>query len=293
MADDSVTITDYTGEEEVVTVPAMIGGNPVNVIASGAFAKSKARTVYLPDTVVSVEEGAFSPGQSVVYASAEHDSTGGTGEGIQSGDGTPPEGDTGDDIPPEDVAGPVGIIDSDGSLITTDTDGNLILVDSEGNETVLDDSGKYTAETTPEGEVRIINKDGEAIRVEDDGKVIFHDEEQNTVAVDIHTGSKTVTGADGQAGYEEVEVDEKSAETDTGTGENPKESLSEVESGKPDVKAEQSGPGGTADRSGSAGTEKDTDESTGSSHAAIYIALVCIAVVCICVLISRKKKHGH
>ena len=34
----SVTITAYYGDERVVTVPAMIGGNPVNTIASGAFA---------------------------------------------------------------------------------------------------------------------------------------------------------------------------------------------------------------------------------------------------------------
>lgn len=37
VADQSVTITGYAGHEEIVTVSSMIGGNPVNSIASGAF----------------------------------------------------------------------------------------------------------------------------------------------------------------------------------------------------------------------------------------------------------------
>ena len=58
VADQSVTITGYAGREEIVTVPSMIGGNPVNSIASGAFSKAASvETVYLPNTVVSVEQG--------------------------------------------------------------------------------------------------------------------------------------------------------------------------------------------------------------------------------------------
>ena len=69
VSDESVTITAYRGNEEVVTVPAMIGGNPVNTISSDAFADSSVKTVYLPDTIMAVEEGAFGPGQTVVYNS--------------------------------------------------------------------------------------------------------------------------------------------------------------------------------------------------------------------------------
>lgn len=69
--DESVTITAYRGNEENVTVPAMIGGNPVNVIASGAFADNKnVKTVHLPDTIMTVENGAFGPDQKVFYASS-------------------------------------------------------------------------------------------------------------------------------------------------------------------------------------------------------------------------------
>ena len=65
--DDSVTITRYTGKEEVVTVPAMIGGHPVNTIAKGAFIDTPVRTIKLPDTIMTIEEGAFAEGQTVVF----------------------------------------------------------------------------------------------------------------------------------------------------------------------------------------------------------------------------------
>ena len=72
VADESVTITAYRGSEETVTVPAMIGGNPVNVIAAGAFANSATvKKIYLPDTIMTVEVGAFGPDQMVVYAGIE------------------------------------------------------------------------------------------------------------------------------------------------------------------------------------------------------------------------------
>ena len=67
--DGSVTITAYRGNEEEVTVPSMIGGNPVNVIASGAFANNPTvKIIRLPDTIMTVEPGAFGEGQRVIYA---------------------------------------------------------------------------------------------------------------------------------------------------------------------------------------------------------------------------------
>jgi hypothetical protein len=64
----SVTITRYTGPETAVAVPAMIGGDPVNTIGAGAFAgKPAVRRVYLPDTVTTVEAGAFAEGQVAVF----------------------------------------------------------------------------------------------------------------------------------------------------------------------------------------------------------------------------------
>ncbi len=66
--DQSVTIIAYTGDETEVIVPNMIGGNPVNTIAAGAFSENgSVKSVRLPDTVTVVEEGAFAPGQTAVF----------------------------------------------------------------------------------------------------------------------------------------------------------------------------------------------------------------------------------
>ena len=70
IADESITITGYFGRDEAVTVPASIAGIPVNTIAKGAFTGSSAvRVVDLPDTITTVEEGAFAAGITVNYNS--------------------------------------------------------------------------------------------------------------------------------------------------------------------------------------------------------------------------------
>lgn len=67
LAEESVTIVGYFGRDAEVTVPAMIAGYPVNTIAAGAFTGASIRTVYLPDTVTTIEGGAIRSGISVVY----------------------------------------------------------------------------------------------------------------------------------------------------------------------------------------------------------------------------------
>ena len=68
VAEGSVTITGYNGNESEVTVPAQIAGTPVNTIATGAFHDSSTVTkVNLPDTIMTVEEGAFGSEQTVIY----------------------------------------------------------------------------------------------------------------------------------------------------------------------------------------------------------------------------------
>ena len=97
IADESITITDYFGKDAEVTVPASIAGTPVNTIAAGAFAHNDSvKKVNLPDTITSVEEGAFAAGITVNYQSnvvvggtsiGEGDSTG-SGSGGGSGSST-------------------------------------------------------------------------------------------------------------------------------------------------------------------------------------------------------------
>ena len=67
VSNEEVTITSYFGTDKTVRVPAEIAGMPVSSIASGAFAGTKAVTIYLPDCVVNVADGAFDASQTVVY----------------------------------------------------------------------------------------------------------------------------------------------------------------------------------------------------------------------------------
>ena len=70
IADESITITGYFGKDAEVTIPASIAGIPVNTIAKGAFTdNSSVRKVNLPDTITTVEEGAFVAGITVNYNS--------------------------------------------------------------------------------------------------------------------------------------------------------------------------------------------------------------------------------
>ena len=98
IADESITITGYFGRDEVVTVPASIAGIPVNTIAKGAFTgSSAARVVDLPDTITTVEEGAFASGITVNYNSNI----------VQPDDPTPPDdGKQDDPTKPGDPAKP-------------------------------------------------------------------------------------------------------------------------------------------------------------------------------------------
>ncbi len=56
---DGAVITGYAGGEDMVTIPAMLGGLPVQRIAGGAFAGTDCQAVVLPDTLYAIEDGAF------------------------------------------------------------------------------------------------------------------------------------------------------------------------------------------------------------------------------------------
>lgn len=74
--DASVTILSYYGTDSEVTVPSMIAGNPVNTIASGSFSSNDSvMKIHLPDTVMTVEEAAFSESQTVVFNSNTDEAT--------------------------------------------------------------------------------------------------------------------------------------------------------------------------------------------------------------------------
>jgi hypothetical protein len=73
---DSVIITGYFGTESVVTVPSMIAGVPVNTIGEGAFVNTTVKTLNLPDTIMTIENGAIGSGVNVIYNSNIENSSG-------------------------------------------------------------------------------------------------------------------------------------------------------------------------------------------------------------------------
>ena len=66
--DESVSITGYFGKEESLEIPSSIAGYPVSTIKTGAFTSTKdLKLITLPDTIMSVESGAFKDSQQVIY----------------------------------------------------------------------------------------------------------------------------------------------------------------------------------------------------------------------------------
>lgn len=72
--DGGIVICGYFGRESEVTVPASIAGYPVSVIGSGAFSDcEQVNKINLPDTVMTIQEGAIGGTQTVVYNSNTND----------------------------------------------------------------------------------------------------------------------------------------------------------------------------------------------------------------------------
>ena len=105
--DHECIIVGYTGRKESVTVPAIIDNDPVSTIAAGAFANAKTlKTIYLPDTVLTIEDGAFAEGQEVVRdynLKKQYEDAGGIDSGTSnpggSSDGN--QGGSGESLPTE------------------------------------------------------------------------------------------------------------------------------------------------------------------------------------------------
>lgn len=164
IADESITITGYFGRDEVVTVPASIAGIPVNTIAKGAFTgSSAARVVDLPDTITTVEEGAFASGITVNYNSNI----------VQPDDPTPPDDGKQDDPTKPDNSGgttDTGSVDVDnGNAGNNGNTGNTGNTGTAGNTGSTGNTGNVDSGTVDgdldEGEVDLdeeLTADGDA-----------------------------------------------------------------------------------------------------------------------------------
>ena len=66
VGENEVKITSYIGEESIVVIPEEIGGAAVVALGEAAFANATVRAVYVPDSVRSIEKGAFAGASALV-----------------------------------------------------------------------------------------------------------------------------------------------------------------------------------------------------------------------------------
>lgn len=175
IADESITITGYFGRDEVVTVPASIAGIPVNTIAKGAFTgSSAARVVDLPDTITTVEEGAFASGITVNYNSniVQPDDPTPPDDGKQDDPTKPDDGKKDDPTKPDNSGGTTdtGSVDVDnGNAGNNGNTGNTGNTGTAGNTGSTGNTGNVDSGTVDgdldEGEVDLdeeLTADGDA-----------------------------------------------------------------------------------------------------------------------------------
>ncbi len=276
--DYSVTIISYTGTESEVNVPNMIAGNPVNVIAKGAFAKNKsAKKINLPDTIMSVEEGAFAEGQSVIYDFEDN---------ANVPDNNPEDNKTSE----ENVETNEQKSDrkETESRVTVDTDNNLIFVDINGNETVLDDSRDYRKTTDENGNDVIEDTTGNIVVLTDDGYVEYIDKDNNKASVDTKTGNKTFESENGSYSYEEIQIEDISSSK---SQPQDKETSNEEKAGKKNDNIKN----GIATEEENSVSENKYEEIRPAETeefplVTVIIIVVAIALVAYIVLFRRRKE---
>lgn len=57
---DGTTILKYNGSDSIIVVPSINAGKTIKIIGTDAFKNSSAKRIILPDTIVSIQSGAFS-----------------------------------------------------------------------------------------------------------------------------------------------------------------------------------------------------------------------------------------
>ena len=146
--DESITITGYFGRDSEVTVPAMIAGIPVNTIGAGAFIGTAAKRVNLPDSIMTVEEGAVAADVTLVYRSnlpdAQEVGGGTTQPASDPGHGTTPSDPTAPEQPSVPPAGetPGNAAGQSGdSPLTEEPIGSEIELNADAIEQAREDDG--------------------------------------------------------------------------------------------------------------------------------------------------------
>lgn len=200
--DGGITITEYFGREAEVTVPDSIAGYPVSAIAAGAFGSGTAAIkVILPDTIMTIAEGAMAQGVKVEWSGkpeaitppAEEptppspDTTPGEAELPHEGekpgqtetpsptekpDQTEKSGETSGATPAPDftveevevnMEPTAGTQPPSAPNLSVNAQGNLVSTDDKGNTTVPDDSRTYTQKENTDGTMEILDAAGNPV----------------------------------------------------------------------------------------------------------------------------------
>ncbi|MGN0619658.1 MAG: hypothetical protein ACI4J7_11625 [Ruminiclostridium sp.] len=226
VTDGVITITEYFGREENVTVPNMIAGTPVSIIGENVFPDGcGVKTVNLPDTIMQVQDNSFGASVNVVYAVIPEQTTTTAPAPIEPTVTEPSVSDnTG--------GAPVMPYTSAADIVTTRTeDGAVYIVEDtaednseelaedigEGGmeevEEIFDDEPAVTAvpdntEETPAEDTaetaapaaETTNQPAESkvsLAVNDDGQLVAVDENGSETVIDENTGYTVSTDAEG------------------------------------------------------------------------------------------------
>jgi predicted nucleic acid-binding Zn-ribbon protein len=228
--DHSITITGYFGRDSEVTVPAMIAGDPVNTIGSGAFLNTAAKTIYLPDTIMTIETGAIGQGISVVYDSNTDNAVESGGSAVLPEESQPTES-ASSEIQTQESATPESQAPaSQTTEPASEESQNPVSAQSESETPESETAESETAESespkleemevtdlgdeeatpatvpgiaTPNGTVTV-NEQAQLVQVSTDGTVTVLDQRQTYTAAQQDDGTVTITNAQGEA----VTVDE-------------------------------------------------------------------------------------
>ena len=282
ITDGVLTITEYFGREEDVTVPNMIAGTPVSIIGENVFPEGcGVKRVNLPDTIMKVHANSFAGGIAVVYNSNITTTT--TTAAPQTG--TAP-----------------------GIVTTQQNTGTNPAVTSAGN---ADNSPVITETRTENGAVYIEEEDGEDEIEEDIGEGGMEEDEDVIIDItpaetsvpdyiEIVPGTGTVSEAvttkpavtdEGAISTSANENGEAAATTDETGGATATSAAENKPATAEDVAITEAGDNAPAtENSPEASADKPQNNST-LLYVIIYAAAaIAVAAVVIIVLVKRKKK---
>ncbi len=280
VTDGVITITEYFGREENVTVPSMIAGTPVSIIGENVFPDGcGVKQVNLPDTIMQVQDNSFGASVNVVYATIPEQTT------------------TAAPVPVEPIVTEPSVSENTGAAPVMPYTSAADIV-----TTRTDDGAVYIVEETAEDNTEELAEDIGEGGMEEDEDVIIDITPADTSVPDyivIAPGTGTVSEASTTKPLDDIGAVSTSAnengEAAAVTDDNGEAVATSAGEDKPTTAedgaiAEAGDNAPATENSPEASAEKPQNNST-LLYVIIYAAAaIAVAAVVIIVLIKRKKK---